>query len=48
MTVATGASVTRILFENEQDMPRAVGVEFAAGEQGPRFRVKARKEVVLS
>jgi choline dehydrogenase len=49
LTVVTGASVTRILFEvPEGEEPRASGVEFANSKEGDRYVVKARKEVVLS
>lgn len=50
LTVAIHATVTRILFENQPSStkPRAVGVEFAQTENGPRYQVKAKKEVILS
>lgn len=50
LTVAVGASVTRILFDTTQKgaEPRAIGVEFCSGPQSPRFIARARKEVVLS
>ena len=50
LTVAIHATVTRILFENQppSGKPRAVGVEFAKTEDGPRYQVKAKKEVILS
>lgn len=50
LTVAVGASVTKILFDAAQggQEPRAFGVEFCSSPEGPRFRVRARKEVVLS
>ncbi|KAH7334439.1 GMC oxidoreductase [Rhizoctonia solani] len=44
LTVATNAHVTKILFEGK----RAVGVEFSRDKDSPRYRAKARKEVVLS
>ncbi|KAG9075189.1 hypothetical protein FS749_013161 [Ceratobasidium sp. UAMH 11750] len=44
LTVATNAQVTRILFEGK----RAVGAEFARSKDAPRYRVRARKEVILS
>lgn len=47
LTVATGVQVTRILSDVLEGKPKAVGVEFAGKKEGPRFRVKARKEVVL-
>ncbi|KAF8150870.1 choline dehydrogenase [Crassisporium funariophilum] len=50
LTVAIGATVTRILFETSKSSskPRAVGVEFANTENGPRFQANAKKEVILS
>jgi choline dehydrogenase len=49
LTVAIHATVTRILFENQPTgKPRAVGVEFAKTEDGPRYQVKTKKEVILS
>jgi choline dehydrogenase len=50
LTVAIHATATRILFENlpSSAKPRAVGVEFAKTEDGPRYQVKAKKEVILS
>ncbi|CAE6502778.1 unnamed protein product [Rhizoctonia solani] len=44
LTVATNAHVTKILFDGK----RAVGVEFSRDKDAPRYRAKARKEVVLS
>jgi len=48
LKVAVNAHVTRILFEQMNGTTKAVGVEFANTEQGPRFRANARKEVVVS
>ena len=48
LTVAVNASVTKLLFDRTDGQTRVTGVEFANNEKGPRFRVKARKEVVLS
>jgi len=47
LTVATCVQVTRILCDAVGRKPKAVGVEFAGEKTGPRFRVKARKEIVL-
>ncbi|KAI8980017.1 GMC oxidoreductase [Trametes punicea] len=47
LKVVTRAQVTRILFDASGPTPRAVGAEFTQ-PNGERFRVKARKEVVLS
>jgi len=48
LTVAVNASATRVIFDTSGPSPRAVGVEFATSKDGPRFRVRANKEVVLS
>ncbi|KAK0468990.1 uncharacterized protein EV420DRAFT_926 [Desarmillaria tabescens] len=45
LKVAINSHVTRILFDGEK---RAVGVEYANSERGPRYRSRARKEVILS
>ncbi|KAK0498897.1 hypothetical protein EDD18DRAFT_1154306 [Armillaria luteobubalina] len=44
LKVAVNSHVTRILFDEK----RAVGVEYANFENGPRYRSRARKEVILS
>jgi choline dehydrogenase len=49
LTVAIHATVTQILFEIQPTgKRRAVGVEFAKAEDGPRYQAKAKKEVILS
>ena len=49
LTVAIHATVTQILFESQRTGKlRAVGVEFAKTEDGPRYQAKAKKEVILS
>jgi choline dehydrogenase len=49
LTVVIHATVTQILFEGQSTgKPRAVGVEFAKTEDGPRYQAKAKKEVILS
>ncbi|KAK0484601.1 hypothetical protein IW261DRAFT_1457701 [Armillaria novae-zelandiae] len=45
LKVAVNSHVTRILFDSEK---RAVGVEYANLENGPRYQSHARKEVILS
>ncbi|OJT02449.1 hypothetical protein TRAPUB_7016 [Trametes pubescens] len=47
LKVVTRAHVTRVLFDTSGSTPRAVGAEFTQ-PSGETFRVKARKEVVLS
>ena len=50
LIVAIHATVTQILFESQHNAGklRAVGVEFAETENGPRYQAKAKKEVILS
>jgi choline dehydrogenase len=49
LSIATGQTVTKIIFDNSSGKPRAVGVEMAASSVSPiRYIVKARKEVILS
>ncbi|THG97943.1 hypothetical protein EW145_g7512 [Phellinidium pouzarii] len=48
LTIATYAKVTKLLFDTTGGKKRAVGVEFARGKGSKRYRVKARKEVILS
>ncbi|KAM5537230.1 hypothetical protein V8D89_009163 [Ganoderma adspersum] len=47
LKVIIRAQTTRVLFETSGPAPRAVGVEFAL-PTGDKFRVRARKEVVLA
>ena len=46
LKVATGARVTRVLFDKSSGTPRAVGVEFT-NKTGQTFVAKALKEVVM-
>jgi choline dehydrogenase len=48
LTVAVNASATRIIFDTSKSSPRAVAVEFASSKDSPRFRVRAKKEVILA
>lgn len=49
LKIATGQTVTKILFDHTSGEPRAVGVEMAASSLSPiRYLVKAKKEVILS
>ncbi|KAF8270546.1 alcohol oxidase [Lactarius quietus] len=48
LTVSVNAPVTRIIFDTKGSSPRAIGVEFASSREGPRFRVRAKSEVVLA
>ncbi|KAJ3563326.1 hypothetical protein NP233_g9011 [Leucocoprinus birnbaumii] len=47
LTVATNATVTRVIFGNVKGEVRAVGVEFAREKNGQRYRAKAKRDVVL-
>lgn len=48
LKVAIRARVTRILFDTTGGSKTAVGVEFARDRGGPRYRVRAKQQVVLS
>ncbi|KAJ6512917.1 GMC oxidoreductase-domain-containing protein [Mycena sanguinolenta] len=48
LKVAIHAQVTRVIFDQVDGATRAVGVEFANSPNGPRYKARARKEVVLS
>ncbi|CAK5268208.1 unnamed protein product [Mycena citricolor] len=48
LKVAIHATATKIIFEQVNGSPRAVGVEFASSSTGLRYRARAKKEVVLS
>lgn len=48
LTVAVNAPVTRVIFDTTGLSPRAVGVEFTSSRVGPRFRVRAKNEVILA
>ena len=47
LKVITSATVTKVIFDKTGDRPRAVGVELATSRDGPRFKAKARKEVIV-
>ncbi|KAG0706730.1 hypothetical protein DFH29DRAFT_1066647 [Suillus ampliporus] len=52
LKVVTHARVCKVLFDTSSGIPRATGVEFASkshtGKVGPKFRVRATKEVIVS
>lgn len=48
LKVAVHATVTKLILEKIHGGTRAVGVEFATYENGPRYRARARKEVIVS
>lgn len=47
LTVATNATVTRIIFEEVKGETRAIGVEFAREKGGRKYRAKAKRDVVV-
>ena len=47
LKVITSATVTKVIFDKTGDRPRAFGVELATSRDGPRFKAKARKEVII-
>ena len=47
LKVALRAHVTKILFDTSGEIPRANAVEFV-NDAGEKFRVRAKKEVVVS
>ncbi|KAJ7814628.1 hypothetical protein B0H14DRAFT_2850022 [Mycena olivaceomarginata] len=47
LKVAIHAQVTRVIFETADGVTRAVGVEFAKSQKGPRYRARARKEILM-
>ncbi|KZV93791.1 alcohol oxidase [Exidia glandulosa HHB12029] len=48
--VLTGAHVTKILLAQDHTTggKRAIGIELASARDGPRYRVRARREVILA
>lgn len=48
LKVAIHSHVMRIVFDSQAGSTRAVGVEFVRNKDGPRYRVRAKQEVVLS
>ncbi|KAI0072255.1 GMC oxidoreductase [Panus rudis PR-1116 ss-1] len=47
LTVAVTTTVEKILFSGEDDSLRAAAVEVSSGPKSPKYRVQAKKEVVL-
>lgn len=41
-------NVEKVLFASKGTSPRAVGVQVSTSEKSPKYRVAARREVVLS
>lgn len=48
LKVVVNATVTKILTERVGTEVKAVGVEFAHQQDGPRFRVRSKREVIVS
>ncbi|KAF7374603.1 L-sorbose 1-dehydrogenase [Mycena sanguinolenta] len=48
LKVAIHAQITRIIFDQVDGKTRAIGVEFAKGSNGPRYKARARREIILS
>jgi choline dehydrogenase len=49
LTVAIHASVTKVLFEKSKEgVIKAIGVEFAESQNGPKYQAFAKKEVLLT
>ncbi|KAG6910847.1 hypothetical protein DXG01_007162 [Tephrocybe rancida] len=47
LTVAVNAHVTRVLFKTENGEKRAIGVQVTNSPTGVRYRILARKEVII-
>lgn len=47
LTVAINATVTRIIFEQDNGETRAVGVEFSKTRDGQKYCAKANRDIVL-
>lgn len=47
LKVLVGVTVTRVLFDQSGERPRAIGVEFSKGENEPRFVARAQEEVIV-
>ncbi len=48
LTVVINATVTKILFEKNDDNTKAIGVEFARSKKGHRYTVRAKNEVIVT
>jgi choline dehydrogenase len=48
LRIIVGATVTKILFDQRGDRPRATGVEYARSEKGQRFKVEVRREIIMA
>ncbi|KAI0295836.1 GMC oxidoreductase [Multifurca ochricompacta] len=47
LTVAVHTTTEKILFENSPSGPRAIGVQLAKSASAQKYRVKAKKEVII-
>jgi len=48
LTIAIQVTAEKILFDEHSSEPRAIGVQVSNSPAGPKFRVKATKEVIIS
>ena len=48
LTVAVNSHVDKVLFEQTGDTTRAIGIELSTGPSSPRYRARAKREVILS
>ena len=47
LTVAVRTVVEKILFDESGSEPRAIGVEVSKSPVGPKYRIKANREVIV-
>ena len=47
LTVAVTTVVEKVLFDESESEPRAIGVELSKSPVSPKYRVKANREVIL-
>ena len=47
LRIISSTTVTKVIFDEAGDQPRAIGVEYATSRGGPRLKAGARKEVIL-
>ncbi|KAJ6512918.1 hypothetical protein C8R45DRAFT_920691 [Mycena sanguinolenta] len=48
LKVAIHAQITRIMFDQVDGKTRAVGVEFSKGPNCPRYKARARRDIIIS
>ena len=47
LRIISSTTVTKVIFDEAGDQPRAIGIEYATSRDGPRSKAGARKEVIL-